>query len=319
MLAVEYHSMQLREPPAVARLVADVRRSHKALTRTSAVRIQAAVRRRLARRYVARMRARAVCVSIDLSLNGLQLLPRAEFFYALPQLRALDLSLNHLASLDVAGPPIPGLRKLQLCTNCLTHIDGIGRCNRLVELDLSYNAIVRLSGLDALQQLEVLSVEGNQLASLDPLGRLPRLQACSAHHNSGLRSLDGVVGAGALARLDVSCCELQSLHEVAHACAALPALLHLCLHDNDLAPSEYVPALLAQLPALLSIDEMPATHRVRAHAQRLIAGRTADEIVTHAHSAVQQQLNAREAKFNREMAELEARGERLRADFSRPL
>lgn len=278
LLTMRYHGMQLREAPSAARLLADVQSAHAALVEASAE-VDGADTDAPADPPPNAAAGSAQCGALDLSLNALSALPALPW----PQhLCSLDLSLNHLTSLGAPGAadaPAPEsygrLSALLLGTNCLTSLGGIEAFGRLLSLDVSYNQLASLEGVEALGRLQTLSAEGNHILSLRPLSGLDQLESCTAHHNA-IRSLAGLGAPVRLATLDVSYCELSELGEVAPACAALPALAHLCLHGNGLDETAYVPLLLGRLPRLRSLDELDANAPVRAHAQQLMAARAAE-------------------------------------------
>jgi hypothetical protein len=258
-----------------------------------------------------------VC-SLDLSLNQLFALDAAALA-PLAWLCAIDVSLNQLTTLDAfASARLPRLRELVVANNQLVSLVGVGLHTSLTALDASYNALPSLDGLRPLARLRALSVAANCLRALDGAGDLPALRTLVAHHNGALSSAEGVRGARALTALDVSSCRLDSLDALVAMCGALPSLAELACHDNaPFGALDYSAQLISALPKLAVLDETPLSARIRAHATRTLAGRSAEALVAEAHGAVERQLLAREDKFHREVAELERRQAQLTVEFGR--
>ncbi|KAJ1618326.1 hypothetical protein T492DRAFT_849428 [Pavlovales sp. CCMP2436] len=87
-----------------------------------------------------------------------------------PQLRALNLSSNELDSMAGIGA-LAGLVTLDLSSNCLRRIEGLGALSRLQRLLLAHNCIEALSGLVPVHGglLRELDLRDNRLSSLPEL------------------------------------------------------------------------------------------------------------------------------------------------------
>ncbi|GAB4819843.1 hypothetical protein N2152v2_006889 [Parachlorella kessleri] len=81
-------------------------------------------------------------------------------------------------------PVLPNLRALQLNNNSLASVEGLSAlASTLVRLDLSFNTIPRIDCLSTLTKLEDLSLYSNQIVVLDPLAHLTRLRVLSIGNN----------------------------------------------------------------------------------------------------------------------------------------
>lgn len=101
----------------------------------------------------------------------------------LPNLKELYLHRNYIRSVGSSSlTGCPRLRKLWLCQNQITTIDGLHGVPELTELWLQSNSISSLEGLACCPSLEHLGLAGNNVsdfAEVRRLSGLPRLAALS--------------------------------------------------------------------------------------------------------------------------------------------
>ena len=101
---------------------------------------------------------------------GLQTLRGLEREIAGPRLVRLNLHSNHLARVDIDLRPCTHLRQLNLSSNDLSSLAGLG-LPQLQQLNVACNRLCRIDDLrlDALQSLRRLNLSYNQIKSLAPL------------------------------------------------------------------------------------------------------------------------------------------------------
>ena len=102
---------------------------------------------------------------------------------ALATLEVLNLHANALARIDgdALAPAAPRLASLNLSSNALASMAGVGALTSLVALDLSSNRLRRIEGLAALTSLQRLALAFNRIEALSGL---------VSAHGAPLRELD---------------------------------------------------------------------------------------------------------------------------------
>ncbi|CAJ1330633.1 unnamed protein product [Effrenium voratum] len=97
-----------------------------------------------------------------------------------PNLKELDLSENQLPTL---GPlPFQALVALRLARNEITSCE-LGGHEKLQTLDLSSNKLTSLAGLGALPSLKLLNASGNELADLNGINEATALEELQLAEN----------------------------------------------------------------------------------------------------------------------------------------
>lgn len=146
------------------------------------------------------------------------------------------------AALEVACGPM-GMDTLaaDLSGSCLKRCDGIAPLTRLTALSLAFNEILSLTGISALQRISTLDVSHNHVSSLRGLERLSALTFLDASHN-------------AVAELD----EINFLRR--HNSRLRSLDLRMC---PVTAAKTYQALAIRRLPALVSLDGSPVSHRDR--------------------------------------------------------
>ena len=181
----------------------------------------------------------------------------------MPHLTALDLSDNHLHSLD-GLEALPVLHTLACRRNrLLSALDyrAPPKGSRLREADLRNNAIAgavslppdergRPVGVDAHPWLETLLIDGNRLRSLRGIGVARRLRIFSAACNA-LQDTAGLMGLRELRELDLSANRLCRCAEL----SSLWALRTLALHENRITA-------LPDLSRLLKLHTLSLAHNL---------------------------------------------------------
>ncbi|XP_015774025.1 PREDICTED: leucine-rich repeat and coiled-coil domain-containing protein 1-like [Acropora digitifera] len=106
-------------------------------------------------------------ISLNLHCNNISVIENLD---KLKHLKHLDLSSNHIAKMRGLGG-LMSLKTLNLACNELQVVEGLENLRNLAKLDLSYNNINSISGLRKLHgpsfSLCTLYLQGNQLSSLD--------------------------------------------------------------------------------------------------------------------------------------------------------
>lgn len=98
----------------------------------------------------------------------------------LPHLRELYLHRNYIRSVGSSSlSGCPRLKKLWLCQNQITTIDGLHGVPELEELWLQSNNIVSLEGLACCSALQHLGVAGNHVSDFAEVRRLSSLKSLS--------------------------------------------------------------------------------------------------------------------------------------------
>ncbi|KNC47683.1 protein phosphatase 1 regulatory subunit 7 [Thecamonas trahens ATCC 50062] len=146
----------------------------------------------------------------------------------LSKLVILDFSFNLIRSMAPLGVPdisFTGLRKLYLCSNKITKIEGLEKLtalemlelgsNRLRtiegletltalrELWLGRNKLEKITGLENLTNLEILDLQSNRLTKLEGLEANTKLTDLYLAHNA-IESLEGIAQLVALETFDIS-------------------------------------------------------------------------------------------------------------------
>ena len=87
------------------------------------------------------------------------------------------LGLNHrqISRLDNSLELFLNLRKLQLVDNCISKIDGLGKCKLLEEVSLEKNKISVIENIGHLKYLKKLDLGRNRIRRIDGLAQLENL------------------------------------------------------------------------------------------------------------------------------------------------
>lgn len=146
------------------------------------------------------------------------------------------------AALKVACGPL-GLDTVaaDLSGSCLKRCDGIAPLTRLTALSLAFNEILSLTGISALQRISTLDVSHNHVSALRGLERLSALTFLDASHN-------------AISELD----EMNFLRRHNSRLRCLD--LRMCPVTTA---KTYQALAIRRLPALVSLDGAPVSHRDR--------------------------------------------------------
>lgn len=128
-----------------------------------------------------------------------------------------------------------------LSGSCLKRCDGIAPLTRLTSLSLAFNEILSLTGMSVLMKLVILDVSHNHIGSLRGLDRLSALTFLDASHN-------------ALSEPD----EINLLRR--HNSRLRSLDLRMC---PVTAAKTYQALAIRRLPALVSLDGSPVSHRDR--------------------------------------------------------
>ncbi|KAM6979758.1 nischarin [Aplochiton taeniatus] len=117
-------------------------------------------------------------------------------------LTTLDMSHNHITSIDQSVKLIPKVEFLDLSHNELSSVDNLQHLYSLVHVDLSFNQLSSLEGAHTrLGNIKTLNLAGNQLDSLSGLTRLYSLVNLDLSHNK-LAQLEEIRHIGALPCLE---------------------------------------------------------------------------------------------------------------------
>ncbi len=203
------------------------------------------------------------CVSVRLANNHISRID-AHAFKQLPQLRALDLSTNHVERLSLSRESTPRLMSLSLRNNRVSQLSalasaGLGGVLRF--LDVSLNRLGSLSGVGQLLRLRVLVASGNQINGELPreLRTLRRLVVLDLSHNQldgqMMQPLGGLVSLSTL-RLAHNQLPARALPTLSMALGGL-TLRRLELFSNPLALDPSFPEVLTRVqPALCELDHV---------------------------------------------------------------
>ncbi|CAJ1398255.1 unnamed protein product [Effrenium voratum] len=150
-----------------------------------------------------------------------------------PNLKELDLSENQLPTL---GPlPFQALVALRLARNEITSCE-LGGHEKLQTLDLSSNKLTSLAGLGALPSLKLLNASGNELADLNGINEATALEELQLAENK-LQALEAPwTELQALTALDVSACALET-EKPLEVLRQLPLLRKLKVKGNPFTES----------------------------------------------------------------------------------
>jgi len=172
-----------------------------------------------------------------------------------PHLRSLDLSTNNIRSIEGLGG-MTKLRELKLYSCQISRISNLEHCVALMALHLEDNHISAIEGLDALRCLEYLNMDSNRVQKLGKgLARLSRLKELYLSRNQ-LVSLDGLAG---LANLETCALDHNRLRQVsADQVKGLGKLDELRLAGNQLECLSFLAAGVSKthpsLPSLVQLD-----------------------------------------------------------------
>lgn len=128
------------------------------------------------------------------------------------------------------------LRRLSLCDNDITVIEGLGDCTRLEELCLEDNRITQIGGLGACLNLKRLDLGSNKIASVANLEKLTALTQLALEDNE-ITSLEGIPCCKSLMELYLGNNRLDQLRQI-QALKLLPKLIICDLSDNPLCEEE---------------------------------------------------------------------------------
>ncbi|XP_076028236.1 nischarin isoform X4 [Genypterus blacodes] len=99
-------------------------------------------------------------------------------------LTTLDMSHNHISTIDASVKLVPKVEFLDLSHNQLSSVENLQYLYNLVHVDLSYNAVRLLEAAHTrLGNIKTLSLAGNQLEALSGLTKLYSLVNLDLSHN----------------------------------------------------------------------------------------------------------------------------------------
>lgn len=200
-------------------------------------------------------------VSINLSMNGLVMLPR-EFSLLGPRLQELYLNNNGFKEFPASILALTSLRCLNLSQNPLSLIPrGISQLEHLELLFLSQCSVASLpSSFGNLTRLQQLQLQGNAFVDLpSSVGQMDRLQQLHLS-NCRLMSLPGDIGRmTSLKMLNLQCNDLTSLP---NSMWRLKHLWSLDVSRNRLRNLPRLPNTLSHIGLLgNSLSDLPITLR----------------------------------------------------------
>ncbi|NP_001091209.1 nischarin S homeolog [Xenopus laevis] len=118
------------------------------------------------------------------------------------KLTTLDLSHNHISSIDDSVKLIPEIEYLDFSHNDISAIDNLQHLYNLIHLDLSYNKLADLNGIHTkVGNIKTLSLAGNVLESLCGLNKLYSLVNLDLSHNR-IEQLEEIKNIGSLPCLE---------------------------------------------------------------------------------------------------------------------
>ncbi|GMH33137.1 hypothetical protein BSKO_00971 [Bryopsis sp. KO-2023] len=165
-----------------------------------------------------------------------------------------------------------GLRRLYLCDNEITRIEGLENCEGLFELSFEDNRISSISGLERLGELRRLELGSNLLITLENLQSLTNLTQLSLEDNQ-LTSLEGLEALFNLMELYAgnNCVvELRAIQQLKE----LPKLIILDLLGNPVCrETEYRLYTIYHLRKLKVLDGQRIESAEQASAKSQYAGR----------------------------------------------
>lgn len=178
--------------------------------------------------------------------------------------------INRLQNLEA----YTGLKTLYLECNAIADIEGLESLVNLRCLYLGKNIIHEISGLDTLTQLESLDLSDNDLHQIQGLDTLPRLKNLNLSGNK-LESAEDVQQlqhCTSLITLDLSQNRLDA-EDAVHLVTKLPLAL-LKLNGNPIVSHmrSYRKAVVAAMPGLHHLDDMPVTDKERRLAVAFMQG-----------------------------------------------
>lgn len=169
---------------------------------------------------------------LELSYNSIpSLAPLASLSAPLAE---LYVAANRVTRIEALEGLAPGLRVLELGSNALPALEGLGGAAGLTALWLGRNRISDLSpsGLAGLSALRVLALPSNRLTSMAGIGcgATPALEELYLSHN-GIAAIEGLAALPALRVLDLASNRVSDVSGLAEA----GELTDLWLNDNAIA------------------------------------------------------------------------------------
>lgn len=172
-------------------------------------------------------------------------------------LRSLDLSTNNIRIMEGLGG-MPKLRELKLYSCQLSRIQNLGECVGLMSLHLEDNHIGAIEGLDTLRGLEYLNMSSNRVQKIgNGLARLTKLRELHLSRNL-LSSLDGL---GSLVALETCSLDNNKLCQItAEQVKGLGKLDEFRIAGNQLQSLSFLAAGATKTqPSLPSLSQLDAS------------------------------------------------------------
>ncbi|NXG46110.1 LRCC1 protein, partial [Psilopogon haemacephalus] len=154
------------------------------------------------------------------------------------------------------------LQTLNLHSNCIARIEGLGHLRYLQHLDLSSNQIRRIEGLSSLANLRTLSLSCNLITKVEGLEKLFHLTVVNLSYNrihdlSGFQSLHG--NSYKISRIDLHSNYVNSINHLLECTKGLQCLTSLTLERNGKGnpvchTSGYRETVLQTLHQLTALD-----------------------------------------------------------------
>lgn len=149
-------------------------------------------------------------------------------------LAELYVAANRVTRIEALDALSPNLRVLELGSNAIPALEGLGGASALTALWLGRNRVSDLApaGLAGLTSLRVLALPSNRLTSMAGLGcgATPALEELYLSHN-GIQKIEGLAALRSLRVLDLASNRVSDVGGLADA----PALTDLWLNDNAIA------------------------------------------------------------------------------------
>lgn len=161
---------------------------------------------------VAPLKGLNLLVKLNLAKNSIANLKGWESEEAIfPNLVELNLNDNQLSAIHAM--PYQALASLSLARNEIASCE-LGGHERIQNLDLSSNKLPSLTGLGALPSLRTLNASKNEIADLNGINEAPALEELQLGHNK-LQALEGPwTELQTLRSLDLSNCLLEVLRQL---------------------------------------------------------------------------------------------------------
>lgn len=201
------------------------------------------------------------CVHVDASVNSITKIKNIAHF---TNLRALNLSNNHISIIGDALSTLVQLRELNLSNNAIVRLEGITTCKKLSVVNLHGNKIPKMENLRGLASLTSLDLAGNEIMRVESLVGLPDLTHLDLSRNS-IVNAEELAFCPSLTTVFIGQNNVDNLVEIGRSLVGLVKLTELKMAGNPVCDLRDYRLRVLENTSIRMLDDVEIKPRLRTY------------------------------------------------------